>query len=173
MSVRELLDFCPPPAGAECDFDWVGLEVGIGKPLPDDYRKILSAYGDGQFAQFIFIYLPESETPTARIGDMGRDLVNVMRSQQEGVNAIHFPYGVDEILLCGVTDNGDHVWWLMNSEDANSWEILVSESKFTDWYHFRGGLAIFLHEVLSGLVTVPLFPEGLLSSSPCFVPYSE
>jgi SMI1-KNR4 cell-wall len=170
VSVQDLVTIFPPPLGGKVDFDWSGLSSRLGRSLPDDYKELLSTYGAGKYADFIFVYLPESKYRDAIIGLAGDDPAGPLRGFSEEDNIFGFPYSADELLLWGVTDNGDYLWWLTISDDPNAWEVVVTEAGFGEWYRFDGGMTKFLSSVISGEVLVPVFPEDLIPVENAFAP---
>ncbi|MEU4164180.1 SMI1/KNR4 family protein [Actinoplanes sp. NPDC026670] len=174
MTIQDLIELCPPPSrDGRADLDWPAFESRFGRSLPGDYREICTEYGPGQFGEFIFIYLPESDSVTQRIEIQSREASQDLRDLPEEDNLFDFPFSSEDLLLCGVTDNGDFIWWVTGSEDPDKWTVVVTEAGFGEWFHFEGGLADFLYAVLSGAVEVPLFPDDLLPLEVGFAPLDD
>ncbi|MCY1137024.1 SMI1/KNR4 family protein [Actinoplanes sp. Pm04-4] len=171
LSVPDLIDVCSPPAGSRSDFDWRAFELRTGQPLPSDYREIVATYESGRFAGFLSVYLPEAEVATARLDTMNAEVLRTLRDLED---EYEWPYELDKLLLCGVSDNGNYLFWRTENADPEAWTIVVSDSETEEWFEFPGGLAAFLRAVVTGELVVPIFPDNLLSAMErCFAPYPQ
>lgn len=56
-------------------------------------------------------------------------------------------------------DNGDTVYWVKDpSDEPDSWTITGNAARNTNWPCFSSGLAAFLYVILSGRLSLPIFP---------------
>jgi hypothetical protein len=82
------------------------------------------------------------------------------------------PYGTEELLPVGKTDNGDTIYWVKRPDDEpDSWVVTVNAARRVKWSQFGGGIVVFLVEVLSGGHHVETFPGNFPSERPEFATY--
>ena len=62
------------------------------------------------------------------------------------------------LLPCAITDNGDEIYWL-TSNIVDEWNIIVYESRSSDYYEYNMGLAEFLHKILAKEIECLAFPD--------------
>jgi hypothetical protein len=104
---------------------------------------------------------------------MPANLCRQLRKDREG-GVFPVAHDPDDLLACGVTHNGEHVFWVTEpSNHPDSWRVAVNEARGPDWYTFDGGLVAFLAAVFSGRIDVPLFPDDLLDGGVGFSAHSE
>ncbi|MFB7513059.1 histone-like nucleoid-structuring protein Lsr2 [Streptomyces sp. NPDC056144] len=71
----------------------------------------------------------------------------------------------------GVTDNGDHLFWVTPPGGTpDEWTVAITEGLRPPWFTYDGSLTEFLVGVLDGTTRVPLFPRDLLENGPVFTP---
>ncbi|MFD1832565.1 histone-like nucleoid-structuring protein Lsr2 [Streptomyces desertarenae] len=81
------------------------------------------------------------------------------------------PHDPRALLAIGVTDNGNHLFWITTPRTApDAWRITANQPRGHDWYTFDGTLTDFLTAVLSRQVQVPVFPDDLLDGGASFTP---
>jgi hypothetical protein len=71
------------------------------------------------------------------------------------------------LLIVGLTDNGDAVFWKTGDEP---WGIVVDESRGPDYFAFDGGIVEFVHGLLTGEVNCTVFPMDAFRDRSC-TPY--
>ncbi len=64
------------------------------------------------------------------------------------------------LLQFGGTPDGDFLCWWVNSTDPNSWPIVV-QGHGGGWWEYQMGVVEFLRQLYSGILDVPIFPEGM------------
>ncbi|MFI6415367.1 histone-like nucleoid-structuring protein Lsr2 [Streptomyces sp. NPDC050585] len=169
-SLSELIELCPPPIEAPA-VDWADVENSLRLRLPQDYKDLAAAYGPGAFCDFIRIYHPRSATQWVNLtGPMPATIRAQLQHALDRGTSI--PYRPGEMFAIGVTDNGNHLFWIIDEqqEDPNTWCIAVNEARGPRWYTYDGTLTDFLTAVLSGRLHVPMFPHDLLSRGVTFSP---
>ncbi len=171
--LADLMQMCPPPS-ASVSVDWEPVESDLGVTLPADYKQLATMYGPGNFCEYLSIYHPHGPTEWVDLlGPMPANLCRQLREDREG-GAFPVAHDPDDLLACGVTDNGEYVFWVTEpADDPDSWRIAVNEARGPDWYTFDGGLVAFLAAVFSGRIDVPLFPDDLLDGGVGFSAHSE
>ncbi|MGP4004643.1 Lsr2 family DNA-binding protein [Streptomyces sp. 8N706] len=169
-SLNDLTRLCPPPADTP-RVDWTAVEATLGMRLPSDYKQLASTYGPGAFCDFIRIYHPHGATQWVDLtGPMPATLREELKQDRDhGSHPV--PYDPDDLFANGVTDNGNHLFWITTRKDEpDTWPIAVNEARGPGWYTFSGTLTEFLTTVLTGQTQVPLFPRGLLNAGVTFTP---
>ena len=88
MSIEELTAFIPPPDSPKntgTPEGWADVEAELGVQLPQDFRDIISTYGNGSFAKEIHVYHPflnrQLQTRVEQICEEVR--VNILRADEE------------------------------------------------------------------------------------------
>ncbi|MFC8269186.1 histone-like nucleoid-structuring protein Lsr2 [Streptomyces cinereoruber] len=168
-----LTALCPPPTAVPPAPDWAEVEEALGTGLPRDYKELVAAYGPGRFCGFVTLYRPHAPN---RWTDLTGPVPTRLRGGIEEVRQAArtprpLPCSPEDLLAVGVTDNGDHLFWVTRPAGApDEWTIAVSESLGAPWFVHDGTLTAFLVGVLGGSVDVPLFPRDLLEHGPAFVP---
>ncbi|MFE2263477.1 Lsr2 family DNA-binding protein [Streptomyces griseosporeus] len=167
--IDRLTRLCPPPAAPPA-VDWDTAEAALGFRLPEDYKELCAVYSPGAFAGFIRVFRPGGVTEWVDLtGPVPGDTQERLRGDRERGRPV--PHDPGSLFTVGVTDNGDHIYWVTEPrEDPDAWHIAVEEGRGPGWFTFSGTLSEFLLSVLSGETVVPLFPEGLRSQAAVFVP---
>lgn len=81
------------------------------------------------------------------------------------------PYDPDHLFACGVTGNGEYLFWITDPvPDSSRWRIAVNEARGPVWFTYDGTVTSFLVSVLTGETRVPQFPDDLLDAPPTFSP---
>ncbi|MFF4692350.1 histone-like nucleoid-structuring protein Lsr2 [Streptomyces sp. NPDC001307] len=169
MTSIELITMCPPPADPP-PVDWGSVEATLGFRLPKDYKQLAAVYGPGAFAGFIRIFHPRGVTQWV---DLTGPVPTSMREQLQRDQAAGrpVPYDPRSLFAMGVTDNGEHLFWITEpGDDPDAWHIAVNEARGPQWFTFNGTLTDFLISVLSGEADVPQFPDSLRQAAATFVP---
>ncbi|WP_254407169.1 histone-like nucleoid-structuring protein Lsr2 [Streptomyces sp. GMY02] len=169
--IAALTQLCPPPQSPPRPVDWDGVEAGLGVRLPEDYKRLAAVYGPGVFSGYIHIYHPCGRTEFVDLtGPMpGRIRAQLQRDYDQGTHPV--PYDPRNLFAIGVTDNGEHLFWISEPQDApDTWRIAVNEARGPRWFTFEGTLTGFLTSVLSGGTAVPAFPKDLLEQATSFTP---
>ncbi|MGW4441066.1 Lsr2 family DNA-binding protein [Streptomyces sp. NPDC004596] len=169
--LERLTELCPPPPTEQPPVDWPGVECALGLRLPEDYKRLTATYDPGCFANYLWIYDPRHTSVHVNLtGPVSERIRDQMRSDRaRGI----YPAPVDpELLLpCGVTDNGEYLFWITTPRDnPDAWLIAVNEARGPRWFTFDGNLTQFLVSVLSGSTAVPHFPKDLLHAGIDFEP---
>ncbi|WP_187645497.1 histone-like nucleoid-structuring protein Lsr2 [Streptomyces sp. TRM49041] len=167
-SLNDLTQLCPPPHTAPA-VDWQAVEDTLGMTLPDDYKQMASTYGPGAFCDFIRIYHPRSATPWVDLTGRMPTAIREQLRQAHDQGTYPVPHDPRHLFAIGVTDNGEYLFWITDPQDQpDTWRIAVNEARGPRWYTYDGTLTNFLTEVLTGRITVPLFPAGLLDHGVVF-----
>lgn len=166
-SIDDLIRLCPPPASPPA-VDWPAVESSLDRRLPTDYKQLATVYGPGSFCHFIRVHHPLSGLTGPAVADLQQQL---QRDRDRNRSNFPVPHDPRLLVVAGVTDNGDQLFWIADPEDEpDNWCIAVNDRDGREWFTFEGTLTDFLVSVLSGETAVPQFPEGLLRGSMDFVP---
>ncbi|TDB90078.1 hypothetical protein [Actinomadura sp. 7K534] len=150
--------------------DWGQLESELGTALPADYKLLADTYPSLKFDDFLGWFSPASPSDPAIVAQEMMDVLQPLRTRLEGQEDIDVvfsagnrstlpPYPVypqpQGVLQWGMTENGDRCLWLTRG-DPDEWTVVVERGM---WWHFQGGMAEFLVEIMTRRVRCPLFPE--------------
>ncbi|MGW2701011.1 Lsr2 family DNA-binding protein [Streptomyces sp. NPDC001340] len=168
-SIDQLTRLCLPPADPSL-VDWGAVEATLGFRLPEDYKQLAAAYGPGAFAGFIRVFHPRGLTEWVDLtGPVPAAMQEQLQSDRDRGRPV--PYDPRSLLAMGVTDNGEHLFWIMDPRDApDAWRIAINEARGPLWFTFNGTLTELLVSVLSGETAVPQFPESLRREATTFIP---
>jgi hypothetical protein len=166
-SIDDLTRLCPPPADPPA-VDWPAVESALHRKLPADYKRLATVYGPGSFCHFIHVHHPLSRLTAPWVAALQQQL---QRDRDRNRPNFPVPYDPRLLVVVGVTDNGDYLFWITDPEtEPDSWRIAVQDRDGREWFTFEGTLTGFLVSVLSGETAVPQFPESLLQGATDFVP---
>ncbi|WP_327150953.1 Lsr2 family DNA-binding protein [Nocardia sp. NBC_01329] len=163
-AITDLVQICPPPPGP-VSVDWGAVESAVGAELPADYKQLATVYGPGKFCEYLWVHHPHGPTEWVDLrGPLPATLRRRLR-QDRATGAFPVPHDPDNLFVCGVTDNGEYLFWVTDpADDPDAWRIAVNQARGPGWYTFDGGLVAFLAAAFSGRIEVPLFPDGLLDA---------
>ncbi|MCX4986082.1 Lsr2 family protein [Streptomyces sp. NBC_00572] len=159
---------CPPPAVVLPAPDWSRVEGELGMRLPRDYKKLVAAYGLGEFCGFLTLYQPGALSEWV---DLTGPMPMWLRGQLDEIPTWSPPCTAADLFAMGVTGNGDHLFWDTRPQGApEEWTVAVAERLRAPWFTYSGTVTAFLVDVLGGTTRVPLFPLGLLDDGVVFTP---
>jgi hypothetical protein len=168
---EDLLRLVAPPEDAQVEIDWVAFEGRLGFRLPSDYKWLVDRYGAGSFDSLLHILQPDSPFEPLvleRSAARAAEILDQLRGSGEFI-----PYGTDELLPVGKTDNGDTIYLVKRPDDEpDSWVVTVNAARGVKWPQFGGGIVAFLVAVLSGAHHVEAFPGNFPSERPEFARYA-
>jgi hypothetical protein len=127
MSLRALIEVCPPPARPKfASGDWTRVTSVLG-PIPSDYRQLIERYGSGAFARRVTIFNPFDPNPYVElVASAMRALEADRATRHEFPDDFQFPLYPEPggILPWAVTDAGDTLYW-MEAGPPDAWPIVV------------------------------------------------
>ncbi len=168
MTVERLAEVVPPPAAPYDAFDgpWERLEAQLGTALPQDYKDFVRLYGEGQFMEFLSVYVPYSWSPYVQLLAEAKAM-HLVFSGDPG-----FPYTLwpepGGLLVWGGTDFGDYLFWLTDGP-PDDWRVVMWGRGSHQTTVFEVGLTDLLAGMASGKIDSPDFPE-LLPCDCLFLP---
>ncbi|MFD7986771.1 SMI1/KNR4 family protein [Kitasatospora indigofera] len=143
--------------------DWEELTRTTGLRLPADYRDFVTLYGGGELDEYLGISTP----PVA--GSPYGDLVDGLDfdpREEPAVLAGTAPKDLEEgrLLPFAGSANSDVVFWLCDSQDPDSWDVVVFKRQplygEDRWVRFEAGLGDFLLGTLCGTLPNPFSDSG-------------
>lgn len=152
-----LVRLVPPPAApVDAHGDWITVETVIGTRLPKDYKRLVEAYGWGEFCDFLYLRTP--------FGTNKRNGIQWQIPRPTGSpegDPERYPYPLHPapggLLIWGTTMDADRLCWLTDGV-PEQWPVVVWSSE--GWYEtHRMGAAEFLESWAGGRVS-----SGLLGS---------
>jgi hypothetical protein len=153
----DLVTLVRPPADVHVEVEWAAVEGNLGTRLPADYKGLVQTYGPGAFDDFLSVFQPVTPFLTLELAYQARRGAEI--------------HGRDELMAVAGTDNGDTLYWVKHpADEPDAWTITGNGARNDQWPRFDGGLAAFLHAVLSGALRFPIFPNGFPRQSPVFTP---
>ncbi|WP_435888324.1 Lsr2 family DNA-binding protein [Streptomyces niveus] len=168
--LEALVRLCPPP-NPPMHINWNGIEARLGMPVPEDYKALADRYGPGGFCDYLALYHPNGPTEYVNLtGPMPARIRSYLRTDYDR-GTYPVPYDPDHLFACGVTDNGEYLFWITDpATDSSRWRIAVNEARGPVWFTYDGTVTSFLVSVLTGETRVPQFPDNLLDERPTFTP---
>jgi hypothetical protein len=155
-----------PQTPVESAGSWQNVENIIGTVLPSDFKNFIEKYGSGSINNFLYIFNPFSERKQLNLAYRLKEQIGVLlelkNSFGEEIPFDFFP-SKNSLLPLGMTENGDVVHWLTNS-DPNKWSIVVNESRSSDFQCFEMGLTDFLVSLFSNPSFCRAFPAGVFEN---------
>ena len=162
--LSELTRAVPPPEGAT-RVNWRDVEDQLGFPLPPDFRSVTDVYGEGIFDDFLWLLHPTSANPH-------RNLVRQLQVQRETLAAIELYEGPppEDLVPWAMSGNGDVCYWKLDSDPQRlpGRVIAVNEGRGPEWAEYSMSATEWLLAVLTGRISVPVFPRDFPSSNPTF-----
>ncbi|MEU9139314.1 SMI1/KNR4 family protein [Streptomyces sp. NPDC048404] len=152
-----LVRLVPPPAApVDAHGDWIAVETVIGTRLPEDYKRLVEAYGWGEFCDFLSL-----RTPFAINRHNGIQWQSPRPTGSPEGDPERYPYPLHPapggLLIWGTTMDADRLCWLTDGV-PEQWPVVVWSSQ--GWYEtHRMGAAEFLEGWAGGRVS-----SGLLGS---------
>lgn len=171
MTSLEILTRLAPPPTSPLLTDWNVVETLLQRPLPTDYKQLVDTYGPGSFCDFLHLYTPHrNEEAVDLTGPMPARLRGQLVKDRDN-GTLSMPHRPEDLFAIGVTDNGNHVFWITTPEEQpDAWTITVNEADGHDWHTHHGNLTSFLVALLSGHEHPPVFPRDLLRQGAFFTP---
>jgi uncharacterized protein (TIGR02996 family) len=149
----------PPPVPVEVpsDADWLHVESRLDRRLPEDYKRIVAAYGSGLMARWITVLNPRSQASEHNLVEWATYVIEVIC---RGIHRLdededfEYPFYPSEggLLPCAHTLGGDQICWLTRGDPAD-WPIVVLPREIDERVGpYRGPLADFLVDLFLGTV---------------------
>jgi hypothetical protein len=162
VTINSLLRLVPPPSNPrEAEGSWERVEEVLGVELPDDYKRLIEAYGTGTFSEFIWVLNPFSSNPNLNLIEQSTRQLGALRELREQFGEWS-PFDLHPtpggLLPVAITDNGDVVHWLTDGK-ADEWTIVVNEGRSPEYEQFDCGIAGFLERLAAGSLTSEIFPD--------------
>lgn len=171
-----LIRLCPPPASATRTFDWATIEARLGMRLPDDYRRLVTLYGRGEFNGFLTVYLPDGvhEEYALTGPTTARNQRLIQEARLAAPDRWELPCDLEHLVTAGETGNGDYLFWMTDpAGEPDRWRIAVNHAIRPGWYVHDGNLTDFLVAALTltgDRDPLPVFPRTLPRTEPTFAP---
>jgi len=157
--MSKLKEILIPPVGFVMNEpNWTSLENSLNIVFPLDFKEFTECYGIGQIDYFININVP-IVNESAYLEEVNYLCSNYTRFKREFPDQYTFSVYPEKggLFPLGNTDNGDEIWWLMDSEPAK-WEIVIYESRSWGFCRYQMGLVEFLYKILSKEIQCGIFP---------------
>ncbi|MGP4012751.1 hypothetical protein [Streptomyces sp. 4N124] len=171
--VEALLKIVGPVGAPEEEYDWNVVESELGAPLPPDYKAIVDRFPRGLFRGLVRVSRPgDPNRPKTDFLGFNRHRLDDLRTARESGRAL-LPYPVfpepGGLLPWGFGVQDEHFFWATEDRDPARWPVVVSDSSFTRWSEFGGGIGEFLVEVASGRWDASPFGANLTGEAPFIV----
>lgn len=169
MTIETLMRIVPPPTTPFETYDgpWDPIEAEMGSALPQDFKDFSKLYGCGTFMSFLWVYVPRSQNPYARLRYQARTICEAFSDLPETPYPLWPKQG--GLMPCGVTHNGDHLLWLTRGQPSD-WSIGVWDPGFGDFELFNCDLTDFLAGLATGEILPIDYPDDLLPCDKMFEP---
>lgn len=141
--------------------EWDEIELKLGIKLPTDYKQFINRYGVGSINDFLWVLNPFTQNSNLNLIEKGKEIREAydISKNEFPEDFMHdvFPSN-GGLLPCAITDNGDEIYWL-TSNIVDEWNIIVYESRSSDYYEYNVGLAEFLYKILAKELECSAFPD--------------
>ena len=141
-------------------------EAKLG-PLPEDYKRFLSAFGTGQIDDFLWIFNPAASSKHLNLLHQAPLQLSVLKEIKKQAEPSVLEQYPSSLLPFGKSDNGNILFWISVGEPSG-WKVLVHDSRAPQVETFDLDMTSFLTQVLSQKVRCSLFPDDFPSDSPAF-----
>jgi hypothetical protein len=169
MPIAELIEVAPAELTRRTnDVDWAAIEAKLSLRLPNDYKELISHYGEGTFGNYIHLseigadlkgFLKNISTTFA--------IVEEGRSKGRAQDWVDFPfYPTDKgFLPWAFDDNAGPLGWLTQG-DCESWPIIVVDNEYSGYDRFDMTVTEFLTKWLKQEITVSFYPPDIYPFQP-------
>jgi hypothetical protein len=167
----ELAALVAGPTRRPSEIDWAQAEERIGARLPSDYKWIVDSYGPGSFDGFLWVPQPFSANQYLDLFQQCDVRLDALRTLTRSGEAVPYDLtpGREQLIPWAFTDNGDVCFWVTSgSADPDEWRVAVNEGREPLWMTFDGSASEFLVAVLSGALSVEIFPDDFPYESHAF-----
>lgn len=169
-SLSALLALCPPSPEGRAGGQLTQVEGELGRRLPDDYHRLMEAYGPGCFDEFLWLYGSFPENKNLDVWHRSQKVRRVfLRSASVNLNLALEGLGAgrQDIISWGGTDNGDMCMWVAVGP-PDQWPILVVDVREDVYLRFDGSVTEFLLAFLRKDMVSDIFPDDFPSDDPGF-----
>ena len=176
MSIERLIEIMPvdfEPFEA-VDQVWSNFEDQLGRSWPDDYKIFLNRYGTGQIGNFLWILNPFAKNP-----NIGLEKILYFQNSYKKMREIFPGYysrntfpEKNSFLTWAVTDNGESIFWEVNSEEPDKWNVGVHSVDQGEEEIFEMKMLEFLCNLVEKKIESAILPRKFLYSEKKFVPYN-
>ena len=140
---------------------WHEIELKLGIKLPTDYKEFIGRYGVGCINDFLWVLNPFTQNSNLNLIEKGREIreAYIISKNEFSEEFLYDVFPSDGGLLpCAITDNGDEIYWL-TTKVTDEWNIIVYESRSSDYYQYNMGLVEFLYKILAKEINCEAFPD--------------
>ncbi|MGR6999421.1 hypothetical protein ACU686_16780 [Yinghuangia aomiensis] len=148
---------------------------GLGLDLPGDYRRVVEEFPCGWFMGFASLHFPNTDPAWSHFDLIGRARESrelLMELREEGLAV---PYAVHPepggLLQWGSSRWGNSLFWLTSGDDPELWTVVVTDSEFSAWAEFDGGLSNFLSALARGDFRPPFFTHDVEFTERQWLPF--
>lgn len=163
MAIQSLVSIIPPPPqpmGVGTIQQWKQIESELSIKFPPDFKDLIFLYGDGGFAEFLWVYnpfLPNYRNTISMVVSAYQELINA-RPRPKSIVYTVYPDG-DGIFPWGRTDNGDTFYWQFH-QSKNPRTILY-DGRHADHEIFDLDCTDFLACILTNSLETRILPRDL------------
>ncbi|WP_228806201.1 hypothetical protein [Nocardia terpenica] len=143
-ALDDLQALLPPPARLRRTFDWTDTEHRLAVPaLPDEFKHLLTAYGDVRFCQQLRLLHPYLDLAEVTLASREN-----LASDEFGETPTDVPDGVSvdpaTLIQWGVSQGGDYCLWDAHDPDPDRWTLVFTDIDKLDWGYYDGTVTSFL-----------------------------
>jgi hypothetical protein len=160
----QLCDAVPPPCNpveAGSIEAFTDVEARLALALPDDYKRLVCAYGTGSWKGFLWVLNPFSANRHLNLLAQAQRQLAAERAIRtvwpRNVPFALYPEG-GGLFPWGMTDNGNRLYWLTTGDPA-AWPTVVYESRGPRHDRHELSCCAFLQHWVAGQLRVSVFPD--------------
>ncbi|MBF6175686.1 hypothetical protein [Nocardia blacklockiae] len=152
-ALDDLTTLLPPPPGAATTFDWTTVEQRLSVPaLPDDFKRLLAAYGDVRFCNALRLFRPATE-PWLDLAEVTLAAREPLGDNEFGNPPTDVPPGVSTdpstLIQWGGSFGGDYCLWDAHDPDPSRWTLIFTDIDKFDWGYYPGTVTEYLRDWLT------------------------
>lgn len=137
---------------------WDAVEAGLGVLLPNDFKRPMSVFPSGAFAERFYVYSPiQSERSFEEFRSCWREGLDVLTELRDaGLARLPYPPYPEPggLIPWGVGDEHTYYWHTV-AADPDTWTVVFAERFAMNWGVYTGGVSSFLFDVITGRFSHP------------------
>ena len=153
--------FAPPPAPDRV-VDWADTERRLGRPVPDDYKELIAAFGPADFCDQVDLFLPQ-QNPNADIARVTTENVGFLTDQTSAgerptLTPDGQPFDAAHVIQWAQDAGGGYWLWYPDPsapDDPTRFWIVFTPADQTLWQFFTGPTTDFLYRFVTGAEPSP------------------
>jgi hypothetical protein len=163
--------------GFRAQLSWEEVESAVGLRLPSDFKRLMSQFPSGAFAERYYVYSPVQSRVVLREFQQDRfdALSGLDEIREERDNGLPYPLypEPDGLLPWGRGDEHIYFWKVDDVNNPDKWTVIFGERLGFDWGEYPGPMASFLLDVIDGRFSHPNLYHQVNEEELIFRPFEK